>query len=255
MNKLKDKKGEKIKKSKRFFAAASIAVFVLTFAFLTYITVLWFDDIASSGVSFDEFIKGYGAFGIFVALGLQVLQVFVALIPGEFLEIGMGFTYGWFLGTILCLGGVAIGSSMIFLLVKRFGMRALEIFLPLEKINELGIISNEHRFKRLTFIIFFLPGTPKDLLTYFLGLTRMTLGEFLAITLAARIPTVASSTIGGNLIGEGEYVKAVILFVIIGIISLAGLKLYTVLMQKIRQRAEHGTGIISKLANHNKDRN
>ena len=250
---MKDVKGAKFKNYKRIFAAISIAVFVLIFAFVTYITVLWLEEIASSGMSFDEFIRGYGVFGIFVALGLQVLQVFVALIPGEFLEIGLGFTYGWFWGTILCLGGVAIGSSMIFLLVKRFGMKALEFFVPVEKINELGNISNEQRFKRLTFILFFIPGTPKDLLTYFLGLTKMTLGEFLAITLAARIPTVASSTIGGNLIGEGEYVKAVILFVIIGIISLVGLKLYTVLIRKIRQRAEQGTGIISKIANHNKE--
>jgi len=250
---LKDKNNTKTQKFKRIFAATSIAVFVVVFAFITYITALWLKDIASSGVTFDEFIKGYGAFGIFVALGLQVLQVFVALIPGEFLEIGLGFTYGWFGGTLLCLGGVALGSSMIFMFVKRFGMRALEIFLPVDKINEFGFISNEKRFKRLTFLIFFIPGTPKDLITYFLGLTRMTLGEFLAITLVARVPTVASSTIGGNLIGEGKYIEATILFAIIGIISLVGLKLYNMLMNNIRKRAEQGKGIISKIANHNKE--
>jgi len=132
---------------------------------------------------------------------------------------------------------VALGSSLIFLLVKKFGVRFVEIFVSRDKINQLKFIRSEERLKRLTFILFFIPGTPKDLLTYFIGLTRMSLKDFLGITIFARIPSVVSSTVGGNFIGEKRYIEAVVIFIITGIISLLGLKLYNALLKKIKEKA------------------
>lgn len=241
---MKDTSAEKLVKRKRLFAVFSIVVIIAIIAFLTYFLAVRFMKIASSDVEFRDFIQGYGAYGIFVAIGLQVLQVFVALIPGEVVEIGLGFAYGWFGGTLVCLIGVAIGSMLIFLLVKKFGIRLVEIFVSVDKINELKFINNEHKLHRLTFILYFIPGTPKDLITYFIGLTRMTLSEFLTITIFARIPTVVSSTVGGNLIGNGHYVKAVVLFVVTAVVSLIGLKLYNIIMQKVKKKSESGIHVL-----------
>lgn len=243
---MKNTSSQKLAKRKRVFAVLSLVAIVGIIAFLTYFLAVRFMDLASTDMGFNDFIQSYGAYGIFVAIGLQVLQVFIALIPGEVLEIGLGFAYGWFGGTLVCLLGVAIGSALIFLLVKKFGIRLVEIFVSIDKINELKFINSEHKLRRLTFILYFIPGTPKDLITYFIGLTRMTLSEFLTITIFARIPTVVSSTVGGNLIGGGHYVKAVVLFVITGIISLLGLKLYNIIMQKIKRKAENGIHILPK---------
>ena len=86
--------------------------------------------------------------------------------------------------------------------------------------------------------MFFIPGTPKDLITYFIGLTRISLKDFLAITLFARIPSVVSSTVGGNFIGEKRYIEAVILFVVTAFVSLIGIKLYNILLKKIKEKAK-----------------
>jgi uncharacterized membrane protein YdjX (TVP38/TMEM64 family) len=107
-----------------------------------------------------------------------------------------------------------------------------------DKINDLKIINSEKRLHTLTFFLYFIPGTPKDLLTYFFGLTRMTLKEFLAITIFARIPTVVSSTFGGNLISSGHYIKAVVLFVVVAFLSLLGLNLYRGMMKKLKKKYE-----------------
>ena len=235
---MKKTPGEKtLLKRKRIFALISFAVLLCVISFLTYFLIVRFSKIAKTGEEFRDFIKGYGTYGAFVAIGIQVVQVFVALIPGEFVEIGMGYAYGWFEATLFSLVGVAIGSSLIFLLVKKFGIRFVEIFVSRDKINELKFIRSEERLKRLTFILFFIPGTPKDLLTYFIGLTRMSLKDFFGITLFARIPSVVSSTIGGNFIGEKRYIEAVVLFIITGIVSLLGIKLYNVLLKKIKEKA------------------
>ena len=144
-------------------------------------------------------------------LGLQCLQVIVAMIPGEILEVGAGYAFGAVEGTLLCMGGVAIASAMIFLLTKRLGVKLVETFISREKIDELRFINSEKKLKRLIFILFFIPGTPKDLFTYFAGLTRIKLSEFLVISLIARIPSVVSSTIGGHIIGQENYLSAIIL--------------------------------------------
>ena len=129
-------------------------------------------------------------------------------------------------------------------------MRLVEIFVSLDKINELKLINNEKKLHRLTFILYLIPGTPKDLITYFIGLTRMNLSDFLTITIFARIPTVVSSTVGGNLIGSGQYYKAVVLFVVSAALSLAGLQLYDSIMKKIKRKSDNKIRVFSSVRKH-----
>ncbi len=242
---MKDFMHGKSEKHKRIFAYISLLLVFVIIAFLTYFLGIRFMAIASNNVDFRDYIQSYGAYGIFVAIGLQIVQVFIALIPGEVVEIGLGFAYGWLGGAIVCLTGVAIGSALIFLLVKKFGIKILEYFVSIDKINDLKIINSEKRLQRLTFILYFIPGTPKDLLTYFFGLTRMNLQEFLSITIFARIPTVISSTVGGNLIGSRHYIKAIILFIVTAIVSLLGLKAYQIIIKKLKKKHQSGIRFFS----------
>lgn len=190
----------------------------------------WLSSFSQDG--FRDYIRSFGAWGWLVLLGLQFLQVFIALIPGELLETAAGYAFGPVLGTIICYVGVAAASALIFLLTRRFGVRLVEMFISREKINELRFINTERKRNNLLFLLFFIPGTPKDLLTYFVGLTDMKLGEFLAISLAARIPSVISSTFGGHLLGVGEYWDAVLLYGIVGFISLGGMLIYNSIIQR-----------------------
>ena len=144
----------------------------------------------------------------------------------------MGYAFGAIEGTLLCLAGVALVSVPIFLLVKSVGVKAVELFISRDKIDSLRFINSEKRLKRLVFLLYFIPGTPKDLFTYFVGLTRLRLHEFLVITLIARIPSVISSTVGGNLIQKENYIGAVLLFVVTGAVSLGGMVLYNRLKER-----------------------
>lgn len=213
-------------RKKRIFTALSLLITFAIFIWLSIFLTRQFLAFKKSPEEFKLFIESFGWTGRFVALGLQILQVIISFIPGEILEIGMGYAFGAIEGTLLCLSGVVIASSLIFLLSKRLGIRLAEIFISREKINNLRFINSEKKLKRLTFILFFIPGTPKDILTYFMGLTKLQLPEFLIITLIARIPSVVSSTIGGNLMQQQNYRSAIVLFLITGAFSLAGMALY-----------------------------
>lgn len=233
---MKERDEKRLAVKKRVLAILSGLIVLFLIGFLTYFIGIRFYKIASSGIEFRDYINSFGKFGLLVAVGIQVIQVIIALIPGEVIEIGIGYAYGWFFGTLICLAGVAIGSALIFSLVKKFGIRFVEIFVSSDRINELKFINSEKKLKRFTFIVFFLPGTPKDLLTFFIGLTRMDIKEFLIITLFARIPSVVSSTLGGSFIGDGYYYGAAMVFVVTALVSLIGMKLYSVLIAKFRKK-------------------
>ena len=216
---------------RRIATIVSLALIALLAGLLTWAVWAKFKEIGSPE-NFKSFIESFGVTGWLIGFLIQVLQVVIALIPGEIVEIGLGSAFGAVGGTLLCMVGVAFASALVFLATKRFGLRLVELFFPREKIDSLWFINSEKRLKHTVFILFFIPGTPKELLTYFVGLTRMKLSEFLAISMIARIPSVVSSTIGGNMISEQDYVSAVVLFAITGAVSLAGMLVYNLILKR-----------------------
>ena len=177
-----------------------------------------------------------------VGLGFQLLQVFVALIPGEVIEIGLGYAYGAIRGTLICYAGLFIASTLIFLLVKKFGRRIVLLFVSEESLNGMKFVQkveqNPEKLKKVMFLLFFIPGTPKDLFTYFFGLTPVSLKDFLWISMLARIPSVVSSTIGGTLIHEKNYVLAAVLFAVTALVSLAGWLGYEKLSKRAAEKQD-----------------
>ncbi len=221
---------------RRTVTVLSLCAAVLLAGFLTWVFARKLQQIGGTPEDFKAFIDSFGFAGILVGLGVQMLQVMVALIPGEVVEIGLGSAFGAVKGTLFCMLGVAVASALVFLAVKRFGVRLVELFFPREKIDSLRFINSEKKLKRMVFLLFFIPGTPKDLLTYFVGLTRMKLSDFLVVSLIARIPSVVSSTIGGNLLSEKDYVSAAVLFAVTGAVSLLGILLYDLVVKRQKKK-------------------
>lgn len=210
----------------------SVALFLSVTALVTWFCIKVLSPYLHSASELRVFLDGYGWKGRFILLGLQSLQVVVALIPGEILELGAGYAYGAIEGTLICLIGVALSSSLIFLLVKKFGVSMVELFVAREKIQQMGFIKDTTKLKRLVFLLFLIPGTPKDVLTYFIGLTDLNWISFLIISLIARIPSVVSSAVCGQMLGDSDYLIAMIVYAATGAVSIAGFCLYSRILKK-----------------------
>ena len=221
--------------TKRILGIVSVIITIAVFYLIAHFAVFRFISTNTSASDFKTFIEGYGFLGGFVALGIQFLQVFIAFIPGEFVEVGLGYAFGAVGGTLICLLGVGLASSLIFLLVKKWGIRVVELFVSAKKINSLSFINNENKLKRLTFILFLIPGTPKDMLTYIVPLTRIKLSEFLFLSLIARIPSVVTSTVGGHLFEDGKYLEGIVLLAVTVAISILGLFIYNKITAKYKK--------------------
>lgn len=181
---------------------------------------------------FRLWVDEHGIWGRLAFIGMVIFQIIVAIIPGEPLEIGAGYAFGTVEGTILCLIGAVLGGAIVVLLVRRYGIKLVEVFFPKEKIMSLRFMQDSRRLELLVFIVFMIPGTPKDLLCYAVGLTNLRMRDWLWISLVARIPSIITSTIGGNALGERNYVFAAAVFAVTLLISLGGILLYRHICRK-----------------------
>ena len=175
---------------------------------------------------FRAWVNRSGIWGRLLFVGMVFLQVIVALIPGEPLELAAGYAFGAVEGTILSMVGILLGSAVIFLLVRGFGTKLVEVFFPERELKRLAFLKNPKTARTLAFILMTIPGTPKDLLSYFAGLTPLTLKQWLAIVVVARIPSLVTSTISGGAAGEENYLLAGITLAVTVILSGIGIWYY-----------------------------
>ena len=213
-------------RQKKWIAGSGLALFFLLSALVCWFAGRPLIHFAQEPDRFRQWVDQQGPLAPLLFTGMVILQVIVAVIPGEPLEIAAGYAFGAVEGTILCVLGTFLGGILVFLLVRRFGLRAVEIFFPTEKLQRLRFLHNERRLARWVFLIFFLPGTPKDVMCYFVGLTSMPLRTCALISAVARLPSIITSTVGGNALGMGEYTFAIIVFAATLVISGIGLLLY-----------------------------
>lgn len=219
-------------RSKKIISAGVIAAFILFCAAVGWFIGRPLIQFVGEPEKFRAWVNESGFWGMIAFVGMTVFQVIIAFVPGEPLEIGAGYAFGAFWGTLLCIIGITLGSLIVFLLVRTLGVRLLEVFFTYEKIKSLKFLQNEKRLALITFFLFFLPGTPKDLLTYFVGLTKIDFKGFLFIVAVARIPSVITSTIGGSLLGSERYILAIIAFSVTLLISVIGWFIYNKISKK-----------------------
>lgn len=181
---------------------------------------------------FRDWVDESGLWGRIAFVLMMMFQVVIAFVPGEPLEIGAGYAFGAIEGTILCVIGITLSSLFVFTLVRKFGVKLVEVFFTFEKIKSAKFLQNQKKLEILTYLMFFLPGTPKDLLTYILGLTKIQNRRFVLIASLARLPSVVTSTIGGSLLGTEKYMFAIIVFAITLVISIVGWLLYNYINNK-----------------------
>ena len=144
----------------------------------------------------------------FAMVGINIVQVVLAFLPGEPIELASGYAFGFWEGTLLCLLASAIATSAIYLAVRRWGWSVIGLFFDRKDFQKYRWLQDARRLEPLMLAVFLIPGTPKDFLTYFAGLTRMRFPAVLAIATFGRIPSIVTSTAAASAFGSGNYAMA-----------------------------------------------
>lgn len=219
-------KKELKEKNRKILSVSAVIIAVAVIAFLSYYVGVPLVKFASEPEKFRAWVDSHGVLGRLGFMGMVILQVVVALIPGEPFEIAAGYAFGTFEGTVLYLIAAALGSVIVFLLVRKFGVKLVEIFFEADKLKKLRFLKTSPRRSILFLLIFMIPGTPKDLLCYFAGLTDLSFTSWLLICSLGRIPSVVTSTVGGDALGTGNVAFAIAVFAVTLVISVCGLLIY-----------------------------
>ncbi len=176
-------------------------------------------------------IQQNGPNGILLLLGLEAAQIFLPILPGEPIEILAGMCYGTFGGLIFIMLSVFIVTAMIFFMVRKFGRDFVYTMVSKEKIQKIEnskLFTHPKQIEYIMLILFLLPGTPKDLLTYLAGLLPIKPSRFIVIATLARLPSIISSTYAGATLINGNWKIGLLMyvgiFVVVGIAILLAKK-------------------------------
>lgn len=207
------------KKKKKKIVIIGAVIFVIIMLILGFTVGGKIVSMVKDPKVFRNWVQGTGIWGKFLMIGISAFQIIVAVIPGEPIEIASGYAFGWIEGAILCLIGTLIGQTIVFLFAKKYGMDFVEVFVKKEKIEKVSFLHDSEKIYMTIFMVFLIPGTPKDVLSYVVGITPVKLIPFLLVSCLARIPSVVSSTIGGSFLGTKNYKMALIVFGVTIVIS------------------------------------
>ena len=180
-------------------------------------------------------IRSKGIKGWFIFLLIQILQVVISFIPGEPVEVIGGVIYGAFGGLLTCMLGCLIGSMIVYFLSLKIGKSFIKLFVKEKDFNEVKFLKNEKRVEELVFIFYFIPGTPKDIITYLAPYTKIKPLKFFIISTFARIPSIITSTWAGSSISKNNWGLTIGVFLGTFLIALLGL----LIRQKIFNKKEN----------------
>ena len=220
------------KKYSRRVAMGALSVVSIASVVFAVLGFFWLKKNFGDTNMLREWAGEHPILAVLAMVFVTAVQVVIALIPGELVEVAAGYIFGAWFGTALCLLGMAIGSIVAILLARRFGRRLIASLYSEEKLDALPLLNDTKKRNAVTALLFLIPGTPKDLITYLVGLTKMIIPLYLAITLVCRIPSVLMSTLSGDALGDDRLIRALWFFLITGIVSAVGYFIYLIIQKR-----------------------
>lgn len=215
-------------KSKRIKLVFYIILIVAFVGLISYLVIRFGSEItelAREPESLAGLLNSYGWKGVLVFIGMQILQVVVAAIPGEFVQIAGGYIYGTWLGTLYSLTGIVLGSVLVFFIARLLGYPVVRLFVSTKQLEKYSFMINSKKTDAAMFVLFLIPGIPKDVLTYIAGITPVRPLKFFAIITIGRLPALLASSYIGSSTEKGNYVIVILLSVAAVILFFVGILL------------------------------
>lgn len=218
--KKKNKKND-IKTAKIFI---TVIVIIVLFLFMWQIAPLITKLSTFEGqIAFKDKISSMGFGGILSLFSLQVLQILLVILPGEPFEVLAGMCYGVWGGYLFITISVLITNIIVFFTVRRLGKKYLYNFFQKEKVDKImksKLFKKSRNIELILFMIFFLPGTPKDLFVYIGGLLPVKPIRFIMIATLARFPSVITSTMVGAHISNGNWKTSLVIYAVTFVVAI-----------------------------------
>ncbi len=234
---------EKIRSKKGLIKVISIVLFIVVMTAVTIVCIPLVKMLSTEEgrAGLETLVDNNLVLGVAVYLLLQIMQVVIALIPGGVIQILGGVLFGQFWGTVLCILGLLLGEIVVFSVVRKFGMPVVEAFIDGKGLRKFEFLNDSKKLEMTIFILFLIPGVPKDVLTYIAPLTKIKPGSFYILSMISRFPAAILSIVFGANLSEGNILSALVIFLIVAVIGVLGIlyKDKAVELLKHKKEANH----------------
>lgn len=209
---------KKINKKKWIAAVAIIPVLLILASYLlTAENIDIIRTVFSADMTGDEIqdhLSGLGIRGQVTIAILAMLQVVVAFLPAEPVQIVAGLVYEFWIGTLICTIGVIVGNTVIYVLYKIYGDRLREYF-----DNKLDLdFSHAGASGKVTlviFILYFLPAIPYGMICFLAATLGMKYPRYITVTTLGAIPSVCIGVALGHTALASSWIISVAIFAVL----------------------------------------
>lgn len=218
----KDKVRKRIKIASTIFKFALLLIIIVGIPLYIYFCHHEVIDQVSSIENVQALLDEYKGYSILVYILAQIVQIIICIIPGQWLQFAAGYAFGFWLGLLFSLIGATIGAFVSYYLAKLLGQGILYLLFDEDQMNHFIEKLNSKKAIVAVFVIYLIPGLPKDACSYAAGISNMNLKAFLIVSLIGRTPAMAGSLLIGNQVGIGSYTAAIIIGVAAVILCITG---------------------------------
>ena len=180
------------------------------FLYLKYGSGVFSKDTAYSVI---DYLRQNRKIAFLLIIGLQIIQVVICVLPGQPIQFAASYMFGVARGYLFSVIGAIIGTTISFYLAKLLGSEAMHLFFGEEKVKEYQRRLNSGRGLLIAFLIYLIPGVPKDLVSYAAGLSEMRFRPFLLAATIGRSPAMLGSLLVGHFFGKQNYTAMIIVTV------------------------------------------
>ncbi len=229
----------KIKQYKSYIVLGMICVFLIYSAYVYYSKYFF---LFKDPNKIKHIIMSYGKYSIMVFFMLQVIQVVAFFIPGEIVQIAGGYIYGTVGGGIISLLGITAGSMIVFWISNFYGKPLIDKIVSNKDTKFFKRILNLGHMNFVVFLLYLIPGIPKDVLAYICGVSNVTFKDFIIYSTLGRIPGIFISAYFGAKIGSGNKSILILIAVVMTLLFAVGVFKGEILVKKIIKHSSFKNG-------------
>jgi uncharacterized membrane protein YdjX (TVP38/TMEM64 family) len=164
-------------------------------------------------------LRQWGILAPILFMLLQALQVIISPIPGEATGFLGGYLFGEALGLLYSTIGLTVGSVISFGIGRWLGERYVRNLVSKETWDRLGFIV-EAEGAIICFIVYLIPGLPKDIMCYLFGISPMPLWVFAVVSGLGRVPGTWLLSAQGAKTATGNYLELILISAVCAAVAL-----------------------------------
>lgn len=184
-----------------------------------------------------DFILSLGNMSTAFYVLLQAFQILIPGIPSEIVQTVGGYVFGTYWGTVLSTVGTLLGSLTAFFSARLIGKPFIRKYVSNSIFEKMELLLSSNKSVLAIFLIYLIPGLPKDTMNYIAGVTPIKPGTFFLTSTLGKLPVILATVYMGAHLQEKNYKLVVIALVVMTVLFAAGFILKNILFPPSKTKA------------------